>query len=73
MALVSPPFELLSLSHGLRCIVEGPQFGHQVSGVQSSIDCEGLGNDQQGLCKPRHWELLSEMSVDDNTEEKRFV
>ena len=53
------PLQVLPLSHGLRGIVEGPELSHQISWVEGSIDGQGLGDDQQGLSKPCHGELLT--------------
>ena len=44
---------------GLRGVVVSPQLGNQVTGVLSSVDSKGLGNNQQRLGEVSNGELLS--------------
>ena len=52
--------QLLMLLLGLAGVVVGPQLGHQVRGVLGRVDCQGLGDHQQGLGKISNSKLLPE-------------
>lgn len=58
-AVVLEVLVLLVARVGLARVVIGPQLGNQVRGVLGRVDCQGLGNDEQGLGEVGDGQLLS--------------